>query len=286
MAIALDQSWLEKVRGLRIRRDAPPLYGWLWALLALLLILAAVRLIWIMVTPVEPYGDWQPSGAEIIDPAARSMIFSRVDPFNRTAVQETDNTIDITSLQLTLYGIRINQASGQGSAIIGGEDGVQTSYNVGEEVMPGVTLSEVAFDFVVLSRNGAKESLYLDQSIPAETVGSAGTGGAPAPSGDYIIDDGAAQPVTADSLRSAVNFAPRTDNGQVTGLTVSPNGNGQLFTATGFRAGDVIVGVNGTPIRSAADVGMLMNQIKPGARLSVEVERGAAKLPIAIVIPE
>ena len=286
MAMLFDQSLFGKVRGLRIRRDASLLYGWLWALLALLLIIAVVRLVWTIITPVSPYGDWQPAGAEIVDPAARAMIFSRFDPFNRAAIQDTDGTIDITSLQLTLYGIRINQATGSGSAIIGGEDGVQMSYNIGEEVMPGVTLSEVAFDFVVLSRNGAKESLYLDQSVPAETVGTAGTGGGTAQSGEYIIDDGANQPLTADSLRAAVNFAPRTDNGKVTGLVVSPNGNGQIFSATGFRSGDIIVAVNARPINSAGDVGALMDQIKPGARLSVEVERGAAKLPIAIVIPE
>lgn len=286
MAISFDQSWFGKVRSLRIRRDASLLYGWLWALFALLMIIAAVRLIWTVVTPVSPYGDWQPAGTEIVDPATRAMTFARFDPFNRTSVQDPDGTIDITSLQLTLYGIRINQATGSGAAIIAGEDGVQMSYNVGEEVMPGVTLSEVAFDFVVLSRNGAKESLYLDQSVPAETVGTAGTGVNTPQGGEYIVDDGAAQPVTASSLRSAVNFAPRTDNGKVNGLVVSPNGNNPLFTATGFRAGDVIVAVNGNPVSSAADVGTLMDQIKPGARLSVEVERGAAKLPIAIVIPE
>ncbi len=278
------------MRLLRIRHDASYLYGWLWALLALALILAAVRLIWTVITPVSPYGDWQPAGAETIDPSARAMLFARFDPFNRTSAPEPGGTIDITSLQLTLYGIRINQASGAGFAIIGGEDGVQNYYSVGEEVMPGVTLAEVAFDFVVLSRNGAKESLYLDQSIPAKTVGTTGAGetqpDARAPGSDYIIDDGSPAALTADGLRSAVTISPRSDNGRITGLAVSPNGNGQIFSAAGFRSGDVIISINGQPISSAADAANLTRQLKPGARVSVQVERGATTLPIAIVIPE
>ena len=45
------------------------------------------------------------------------------------------------------------------------------------------------------------------------------------------------------------------------------------------HAGDVVVGVNGRPISSAADIAA---QFRPGARLSFEVERGGSKVPIAL----
>ncbi len=266
------------------------LYSWLWALLALLILVQLARLIWTVVTPITPYGDWRPAGAEIIAPNARTLLFSRFDPFNRTGTQ-TVQTTEVTALQLTLYGIRMNQASGGGSAIISAKDGVQKNFDVGQEVMPGVTLASVAFDHVTLSRNGQTESLYLDQSIPAETVGSASTGSAgTGASGMQTVDTGRPAstppaPANAAAIRSAVSLSPRTDDGQVTGLTVSPGSNGDLFTATGLRSGDIITAVNGQPIRSASDVGKLMDQLTPGARLSVQVERGASEVPIAIVIP-
>ncbi len=259
-------------------------------MLALLIIIQAARLIWAVVTPVTPYGDWRPADAEVMDPNARALLFTRFDPFNRNVVQ-TPQTTDVTALQLTLYGIRINQASGHGSAIIAAEDGVQKTFDVGQEIMPGVTLASVAFDHVTLSRNGAQESLYLDQSVPAETVGTAGTGNLPGGGGIPIVETGrpagpaAAIPANAAAIRSAVSLAPRNDNGAVTGLTVSPGSNPDIFTATGLRSGDVITAINGQPVRTAADAEKLMGQLAPGARISVNVERGASEVPIAIVIP-
>src|SRR3546814_3662681 len=63
-------------------------------------------------------------------------------------------------------------------------------------------------------------------------------------------------------------------NGQVTGLVLSPKGAG--FQNAGFQSGDIVTQVNGRPIRSAGDLQALQNQIVPGARISLMVERGAA----------
>jgi general secretion pathway protein C len=37
----------------------------------------------------------------------------------------------------------------------------------------------------------------------------------------------------------------------MTGVTVQPQGSGDAFRAAGFQPGDVVVGINGQPIRSA-----------------------------------
>ena len=86
---------------------------------------------------------------------ARGALFSSFDPFFRVTAPQAEGSEVITSLTLTLYGIRSNEASGGGSAIIGDADGVQQSLIVGQEIMPGVTLHAVAFDHVVISNNGA-----------------------------------------------------------------------------------------------------------------------------------
>jgi general secretion pathway protein C len=81
----------------------------------------------------------------------------------------------VTSLNLKLFGVREDRASGRGSAIIGIGDGQQRSFLVGDEVMPGVTLTAVGFDSVTVSRGGAPEQLFLDQSPPATMVGPGAT---------------------------------------------------------------------------------------------------------------
>src|SRR3546814_17144161 len=71
-------------------------------------------------------------------------------------------------------------------------------------------------------------------------------------------------------------------NGQVTGLVLSPKGAG--FQNAGFQSGDIVTQVNGRPIRSAGDLQALQNQIVPGARISLMVERGAAVVPISLTL--
>ena len=243
-------------------------YPALLAILAVLLLVQAVRLIWLVLTPLGPVGDYRADEVQILSPQSRLTLFSSFDPFFRSDAAQSASVV--TSLQLTLFGIRMNEASGLGSAILAGPDGVQTNYAVGEEIMSGVALDSVEFDHVIINRGGVRESLYLDQSIPAQTVGT---------------DD----PVAPASLTAADNeipgvasLAPRNDQGRVTGIVMSPLGDGSLFTSAGFRNGDIIVSINGNPVGSAADIEALKSQIRPGARLSVEVERGADKVPIAV----
>ncbi|MEW4468269.1 type II secretion system protein N [Parasphingorhabdus sp. JC815] len=157
---------------LLIKRRAfsmPGIHPVLHAILAVVLAVQMIRLFWIVVTPMGPVGDWQAAQVQVLSPQARTILFNNFDPFYRGAPTASVNIV--TSLQLTLYGIRMNTGSGLGSAILAGPDGVQKSYPVGQEIMPGVTLYAVHFDHVVIDRGGIRESLYLDQSVPAKIVG-------------------------------------------------------------------------------------------------------------------
>jgi general secretion pathway protein C len=85
---------------------------------------------------------------------------------------------------------------------------------------------------------------------------------------------------------NGVSCTPRTENGGVTGIVLSAQGSTDIFARAGFRPGDIVAQYNGVPIRSAQDLLSLKNAIKPGARLTLMVERGAATVPIAIIIPD
>lgn len=259
------------------------LYGWLRALLVLALVIQVARLVWTIVTPIAPLGDWQARTANVMSPAARGALFASFDGFDRAAAGG-DASAAVTSLDLTLYGLRMNEASGGGSAIIAGSDGVQRSYGVGEEVSPGVKLVQVLFDHVVLERAGTQESLFIDQSVPADTVGDAPLGAAPAAGAPPVVQ--APGPLTPEAITGGIGFAPRTENGRATGFAVTPKGDGSVFAQAGFKPGDIVVEVNGRKVTSAADGAALSGQIRPGARLSLVIERGTETLPIALIIPE
>ena len=246
-----------------------------------LLALQLVRLVWVIVAPVGSFGPWEGRQAQILTPTARQALFASFDPFFRSGAPAQPGNAVVTSLALTLYGIRLNEGSGQGSAIIASPDGVQNSFEVGDEILPGVVLKSVAFDHVTIDRGGAEEQIFLDQSTPAPEAASADNAGwqSAAPPPPATPGAGSGIGPTADSLKRDIGFAPRMQNGRVTGLVVSAKGPG--FASAGFRPGDIVTQVNGQPL---GDLQALQNQIAPGARLSLTVERGAAVASVNLIV--
>jgi general secretion pathway protein C len=258
----------------------------LWGAAALCLALAA-NLFWILVAPVGPIGNWVAKPPVMLSASEREGLFASFDPFARTASQGNPPT-NITSLSLSLFGTRFNEFTGGGSAILAGADGVQQSYDVGDEVMPGVVLAKVAFDHVVLSQNGAEESLFMDQSTPAETVGGGQaaqptvpptTGAAPPANGSASGPVGGEVKLNAVTLRDSIGVAPRTIGGKVTGLVLSARDDGAMMKNAGLAPGDIIVSINGRPVGSPAEISA---QLRSGAKLTLEVERGSQKIPVGI----
>lgn len=252
--------------------------------LALMALLAwqVARLIWVIVTPVDPVGRWRLPQAGM-GSGAEAMLRG-FDPFFRlsAAAPGAPATV-VTPLQLTLFGTRLDGASGRGAAIIAGADNVQASYSVGEEVAPGVTLKQVAFDHVVLVRGGRDETLFIDQSAAAAAITRPGTAvGAAAPAGG----EGAAPdaPITAARLRGEIGFIPRIDGGKVSGLVVRPQGDGMLFRKIGLKEGDIVTQIGGRPISGPADVEALQSQFAKGGNISLTVERGADVLPLVVSV--
>src|SRR5688572_3021965 len=174
MRLALDP------RARRLLRRMPPtnVYTVLELLLLSLLAIQCARLVWTIVTPVGPIGDWKAESELRPAGAGSAALLGSFDPFFRLGGR--NGPVVVTALDLALYGIRQDQASGRGSAIIAGPDGVQRSFAVGEEIVPGVTLAAVDFDSVTISRGGVAEQLFMDQSPDAQIVGAAAPSAAPA----------------------------------------------------------------------------------------------------------
>ena len=233
------------------------------------------RLLWVIVTPVAPLGAWMPAAPTI--PADPAGVLAGFDPFYR--VTGGQSPAAAASLQLTLFGTRMDAAGGRGSAIVAGPDGIQKSVSVGEEVTPGITLKAVAFDHVTLDRGGATQELFLD---PASSAGAG-----PAASAASVT--GPAAPAAAgvtlpvERLRADIGAIPRIEGGRVTGLTVRGQGGGS-FAAAGLRDGDVVTQVGGKPVAGAGDLERLVRDSAAGGTLSLTVERDGQALPLSIPV--
>jgi general secretion pathway protein C len=236
----------------------------------------AARLFWALITPIAPIGDWRPSPVNVVPASERGALFGGFDPFFRVTQTPSDNEV-VTSLPLTLFGIRTNEASGGGSAIIAGADGVQNSWSVGETIMPGAILHAVAFDHVVISNNGVLEKLYIDQSVPAENVTPDNSTPTDATGNESAVK------LNAQTLQQSIGLNPRNEGSKVTGLVVSAKDDGTMLSAAGLQKGDVITSVNGRPVSAVAELAV---QLRPGARLTLEIERGAQKLPVALILEQ
>ena len=259
----------------RVLGRLPRLTAYSWAELILLVLIAVqcARLFWILVAPVGPVGDWK-AASGVVAPQDVSVL-ARFDPFFR--LDGTTGPTLVTSLNLKLYGVREDRATGRGAAIIALPDGRQMNFAVGEEIMPGVTLTAVGFDNVTISRGGTAEQIFLDQSGPAQAVGVPET---PAPQG---AGPAAPMPVIVAvpvMPGQAINFVPRTSNGRITGILVSPGSDGgRAFGAAGFAPGDVVVAINGQRVSSLEQVRAAMGN---GAEVNVMVDRGGQAVPLHV----
>lgn len=236
--------------------------------------LQCARLIWMALTPIGPAGDWRAENRAMI-PTKPPADF---DPFFRA--EKSEGGI-VTSLQLTLFGVRMDEVTGRGSAIIAGPDGQQNSFGVGDDILPGVKLSSVAFDNVTIDRDGTLEQLFLEQSLSGAGGSSTDQNEA---SGDASSDGTGNEPVTGERLKTDIAFLPRLEDGRTTGLVLRSLGDASIFRSAGFSEGDILVAVNGQPITSADEVQQLFARASGGSNLSVSVERGGDVLPISIPI--
>ena len=161
--------------------------------------------------------------------------------------------------------------SGRGSAIIALPDGVQASFLVGEDVLPGVRLKTVVFDEVTLDRGGTSESLFLDQSSGGVPVTPESEGAATSP------------PIrpSPTSLAAEIQAMPRLNGQTVTGYILSPKGSGTAFAAAGLVPGDVLVSIDGAPVAAVGDPAALARRLN-GGRVSISVERAGSVVSLQI----
>lgn len=253
----------------RIWRQVPPKLPYQiveFSLIALLAIQGA-RVVWAAIAPVGPVGNWKAAVGSGV--GGDESLLTRFDPFFRLGGNTAPAVV--TSLAVKLFGVRIDQAMGRGSAIIATPDGLQSSYAIGDEIMPGVKLKSVTFEGVTIDRGGVDEQIFLDQSVVAAVA---------QPNGAPTVT-AAPPPAAGAALASEIGFMPRTEKGQVTGFVVSPKGSGTAFRSAGLQEGDILTAINGQSIRVAEDVTSAMAAMPASGMVMLSVERGGKSITLS-----
>lgn len=246
--------------GLSLRR--PPLRRVVEAALILLLLVQGGRLIWLFAAPSPETPQARPLSDVDLG------VLSRFDAFFRNGGGGAEATPSDGG-GLTLFGVRADGAGG-GSAIIGLADGRQVSVGAGEELEPGLTLTSVAPDHVMLSRGGAPFRLDFPDMASGAAAPEAATQPA-APSPEPASAEGAV--VDPQRLIAQAGLRPRIKGLGVNGLTVSASGDGGELRNAGLRSGDVILSVNGTALNSPQAIAALRGQLADAPSAQIQFER-------------
>lgn len=257
---------LERIRLVRFPDDWT---RWIVAVLFAGLAIQSARLLWALVVPVGPLGDWRQAMPVPMSAQAQAAVLASVNVFGGATPAAA--AVSALPSDLKLFGVRAAFGSLRGGAIIQLPDGQQVSVSVGESVMPGIELVAVAFDHVDIVRNGGRQRLFLDPDKAPQALSPGASPGAtpPAASG-------------AAGLAAAVSLAPRASASGISGIIVSPGANAAAFARTGLRSGDVIVSVNGVSITSAEDLAQLRQSLSTPGSLSLRVERGGSIIPVTL----
>lgn len=230
----------------------------------------AARLAWIFLAPESSSSPPPPSfaGPRGGDPA----VLTRINPFEGApdaGANEIQAPVSSETATLALFGVR-TLGPGAPTAILGAPGGPQQAYAVGDEVAPGVVLSEVRADHVMLSRAGTVSRLDLNAGSPGAPVAFAPF---PAVAAASSRPPTAAAAVEPSRFLAEAGLTPRMEEGQLVGYAVVPRG-GPLLGQLGLAAGDVIVAVNGERLTAERYSG-LAEQLMDARAAQLTVQRGS-----------
>ena len=296
----------------RLRRGLMVIFL-LWAVFAL------SRLIWALVPIAEPVPESMPEvmnpvvsgsarvGAEPIDidgvvawhlfgkpGAAVPASTEPVNVIQDTAREGIEKDARETRLKVVLRGIVASTEDGLGRAVIESKKR-QAVYAVGDKLpVPGrVELAKVMPTQVVIDNGGTYELLVLfDKSVISKALAAEPK---PRPVPDNQAEKRADVETTElarsyrdrlyenpQSLSSVVNVVAVRDDGSLRGYRVNPGKDREQFAQLGFKAGDVVLAVNGVNLDNPANTMVLYTGLRDASEAVFEIERGGEQITLSV----
>ena len=245
--------------------------------LVIFLALLAARLAWTVIAPTESVADFanrplpspmQASSSSLTIAADRTVLI-RDNPFSQGNAEPVIVDAPETSLNLKLIGLRMStEGTDAGNAIITTPNGRVENFSVGEEIIAGVSLERILSDRIIISRDGASETLML---------GGRGAGLSVITDDSRTIDANAlnvgevdqSQNLNTESSQNigqlagpeeffgAVSASPELQDGTLVGYRLSPIGATDTMRRAGLEPGDILQSIDGVPVTDLNVSGLL-----------------------------
>ncbi len=248
-----------------------------------------VRIVWLLL----PRGEATGPGATAAAQAPASAIVSVAkwhlfgNPQGVTGAAPASSLATVLKLGLRGTLALADPKDERALAIIANEQGIETSYRIGADVVAGARLTEVYADHVVLDHEGVAETLTLPRPeqhappLPAKNQQRLAAASAPASSVPPGFVPGSAAPGAA----AAASAPPRIDpqdvarqlkpvfaDGRIVGADIS-GADAALLARLGLKPTDVVTAINGTPLAGVTNPQALMDQLQSSSSVQVTVQR-------------
>ena len=204
-------------------------------------------------------------------------------------------------LDLKLRGVVASTEDGLGHAIIEYQKR-QSVYAVDDELpVPGdVVLAKVMQRQVVLDNGGTYELLTLfEESDLGSGVPAAPARNPPVVQPAAVVDKRVESDTTAlarsyrdqlyedpQSLADVVSINAVRENGQLLGYRVAPGRKREQFEQLGFRAGDLVTGINGISLDDPANTMRLYQTMRTASEAVFELQREQQQLTLSVSLDE
>jgi general secretion pathway protein C len=200
-----------------------------------------------------------------------------------------------TSLALTLTGIVASTAEGLGSAMIEARK-KQELYSVGDDLPANgkVTLAKILPKQVVIDNNGTYELITLfddngivgivQSAVSAPTSNSSERTPSATQAERQQLAANYREQLYSDpqSLAGLVAISAVQSDGSLRGYRVAPGRDAAQFTSLGFKAGDIVIAVNGYALSDPANTVRLYQLMRDATDATFEVERDGSPVSISV----
>ena len=206
--------------------------------------------------------------------------------FGNAAAQASGDAANApaTSMPLVLTGLFATEDPREGMAIIGESSQAAKFVTVGQQVPGGAQLHSVYNDRAIIERAGVLESVFL----PKSTGGSLAMSAPPPPPGQAESNE-----AVVERMRQMVNSDPGLignlmrpqavfAGGKMRGFRVYPGSNRQAFARLGLRPGDLVTGINGTPLDDKDRAQEVFNTLSSSTEARVSVTRNGRQQELVL----
>jgi general secretion pathway protein C len=232
----------------------------------------------------------------------------KAEPIPLEEREELIETLEETTLQLSLLGTAAGDSSSARAFILDQKDKSQDIYRVGDTVQ-GAEIRQILRGKVVLRRGEKDEILTMaennDQPQPPaaavdrrsrqanrdlrDRASREAEAGAGEPGGieESLEIEEEIIPIAQEELQGSINdlnqlmtqvrIRPYFRGGKPEGLIVSQIQNDSIFAKLGLMNGDIIASVNGKQMSSPEEAFQLYNSLNTGSQVTVEITRRGQK---------